>query len=128
MFIIESLVLTFTMAIPCLDCSNNVLTALVVTTLVPSVCIYRSRQNKPLKRQIRSLYSSTLKWSPVLLKVKAKFCKMSCKSQRSALHYLSNRFSYFCHYFCQKPYTFAISRTFAQVFAFPWTLFPRISG
>lgn len=128
MFIIESLVFTFTVAtvIPCLDCSNNLLTALVLTLLVPLVYINHSWQNEPLKRQIRSCYSSLEHYNGniniILLKAKAKFCQMSCKSPKSALHYISTFFSYYC------PMLLLFLGLLLMLLPFPGRLYPKISG
>lgn len=126
MFIIESLVFTFTMAtiIPCVDCSNNLLTALVLTLLVPLVYINHTKQNEPLKRQIRSCYSSLEHCNGnvnvILLKSKAKFCLMNCRSPKSALHYLSTLFSYYC------PMLLLFLGLLLMLLPFPGRLYPKI--
>ena len=92
-------------------------TALVVTLLVPLVYINHTRQNETLKRQIRSCYSSLEHCNGnvnvILLKAKARFCQMSCRSRTSAppLH---------LYPLLLLSYAFAFSRTFAHVVAFPW--------
>ena len=100
-------------------------TALVVTLLVPLVYINHTRQNETLKRQIRSCYSSLEHCNGnvnvILLKAKARFCQMSCRSRTSAPHYISTLF-----YYC--PMLLLFLGLLLMLLPSHGRLYPKISG